>query len=79
MTHDKKRKTFDCVATMRRIRDRISSEIAGKTHDELVHWLHDHDYSDPVLQRLAIRRRPSESLDAAIVEQGTPSRTENVS
>ena len=57
MTHDKQRKTFDCVATMRGIRDRISSEIAGKTHDELVHWLHDHDYSDPVLRRLAIRNR----------------------
>ena len=57
MTHDKQRKTFDCVATMRGIRDRISSEIAGKTHDELVHWLHDHDYSDLVLRRLAIRNR----------------------
>jgi len=61
MTHDTKRKTFDCVATTRRIRDRISYEIAGKTHDELVHWLHDHDYSDPVLQRLAIRSREDRS------------------
>ena len=73
MTHDKQRKTFDCVATMRRTRDRISSEIAGKTHDELVHWLHDHHYTDPVLQRLAIRSRPSEPVDAAMIEQGTPS------
>ena len=72
MTHDKQRKTFDCVATMRGIRDRISSEIAGKTHDELVHWLHNYDYSDPVLQRLASRSRPSEPLDAVMIEQGTP-------
>ena len=73
MTHDNQRKTFDCVATTRRIRDRISSEIAGKTHDELVDWLHDHHYTDPVLQRLAIRTRPSELLDAAMVEQGIQS------
>ena len=77
MTHDKQRKTFDCVATMRGLRDRISSEIAGKTHYELVHWLHDHDYSDPVLQRLAIRSRPSEPLDAAMIE-GSAQETESV-
>ena len=61
MTHDKQRKTFDCVGTMRGIRDRIYSEIAGKTHDELVRWFHDPDYSDPVLQRLAIRSREGHS------------------
>ena len=73
MTHDEQRKAFDCVATMRGIRDRISSEIAGKTYDELVQWLHDHHYTDPVLQRLAIRSRRSEPLDAAMIEQGTSS------
>ena len=71
MTNDKKGKTFDCVKTMREIRDRISSEIVGKTHDELVHWFHDHHYSDPVLRRLAIRSRPSESLDATMIEKGS--------
>ena len=59
MTNENGQKAFDCVKTMRKIRDRISSEIAGKTHDELVHWFHDHHYSDPVLQRLAIRSGPS--------------------
>ena len=63
MTYDEKRKTFDCVATMREIRDRISSEIADKTYDDLVHWLHDHHYTDPVLQRLAIWSREGEPLD----------------
>ena len=57
MMHDEQRNSFDCVKTMRDIRDRISSEIAGKTHNDLVLWLHDHDYSDPVLQRLASRSR----------------------
>ena len=78
MTYDKQRKKFDCVATMRGIRDRINSEIAGKTHDELVHWLHDHDYSDPVLQRLAIRSRSSEVLEAAMIEEGSVQGTKNV-
>ena len=43
------------------MRDRISSEIAGKTYDELVYWLHDYNYSDLVLQRLAIRSREDRS------------------
>ena len=49
------KKEFDAVKSMREIRDRISAEITGKTHDELAHWLHEHHYSDPVLQRLARR------------------------
>ena len=50
-----KKKEFDAVKSMRDIRDRISAEITGKTHDELAHWLHADRYSDPVLQRLASR------------------------
>jgi len=57
MTHEKREKTFDCVKTMREIRDRISSEIACRTHEELVDWLHADDHSDPVLQRVAVRSR----------------------
>ena len=67
MTHDKQRRTFDCVETMREVRDRISSEIAGKTHDEIVHWLENHNYTDPVLQRLAIRGRRTEPLHAQTI------------
>ena len=55
MTDETKRKEFDCVKTMREIRDRISSEIAGKTHDELAHWLQEHHYSDTVLHRFVRR------------------------
>ena len=78
MTYDKERKKYDCVKTVREIRDRISSEIAGKTYDELVHWLHDHRYTDPVLRRLANRSRSSESLDAATIQRGSVQSTENV-
>ena len=46
-------KTFDCVQSMRQIRDRLSAEIADMTYDELAEWLQAHQYSDPLLQRLA--------------------------
>ncbi len=46
-------KTFDCVQSMRQIRDRLSAEIADMTYDELAQWLRAHQYSDPFLQRLA--------------------------
>ena len=46
-------KTFDCVQSMREIRDRLSAEIADMSHDELVRWLRVGLYSDPILQRLA--------------------------
>lgn len=50
-----KAKTFDCVLSMRQTRDRISREIEGLSHDELTHWLRDHQYGNPLLQRLADR------------------------
>jgi len=46
-------KTFDCVESIRQIRDRLSSEIAEMTYDELARWLGSHRYTDPVLDRLA--------------------------
>jgi hypothetical protein len=46
-------KTFDCVQSMRQIRDRLSAEIGEMSYDELAQWLRDHQYSDPSLQRLA--------------------------
>ncbi len=48
-------KTFDCVRSMRQIRDRLSAEIADMTYDELAQWLRAHQYSDPFLQRLAAK------------------------
>lgn len=46
-------KIFDCVQSMRQIRDRLSAEIADMSHAELVRWLRAHRYADPMLQRLA--------------------------
>lgn len=46
-------KTFDCVQNMRETRDRLSAEIESMRYEELVTWLRDHRYADPVLQRLA--------------------------
>jgi hypothetical protein len=48
-----KSKTFDCVQTMRQIRDRLSREIENLNHDQLTWWLRSHRYTDPLLQRLA--------------------------
>lgn len=46
-------KTFDCVQSMRQIRDRLSGEIATLTYEELVQWFRSHHYTDPFLQRLS--------------------------
>ncbi len=48
-------KTFDCVRSMREVRDKISAEIEGKSYDELAKWLRAHRYKDPILRRLAER------------------------
>lgn len=48
-------KTFDCVQSIRQIRDRLSGEIANLTYDELVQWFRSHQYTDPFLRRLAER------------------------
>lgn len=59
--HDSK--TFDSVRHMRETRDGISAQTVGMTYDELIKWLRDHRYTDPVLQRLA--DRAARQADAA--------------
>ena len=51
--NESRSKPFDCVQTMRQIRDRLSEEIAGMNHEEIIRWLRSQRYSDPFLQRLA--------------------------
>ena len=46
-------KSFDCVQSMREIRDRLSEEIVDMSYDEMARWIRAHRYSDPLLQRLA--------------------------
>jgi hypothetical protein len=56
-------KTFDCVQSMRQIRDKLSAEVAKMTYDELAQWLTAHQYSDPFLQGLA--EKAAQQADAA--------------
>ena len=63
-------KTFDCVQSMRQIRDRLSAEIAEMSYDELAQWLRAHQYSDPFLQRLAERA----AQQADVAERASASR-----
>jgi hypothetical protein len=59
-------KTFDCVQSMRQIREELSKEIEGLSHDGLTRWLRSHRYADPFLQRLAHRvAQQDESVDKA--------------
>jgi hypothetical protein len=44
---------FDCVKAAREVRDRISAEIEGMSHEQLAAWLRSYRYSDPVLARLS--------------------------
>jgi hypothetical protein len=38
---------------MRQARDKLSAEIKDMNYDELVKWIREHRYADPLLQRLA--------------------------
>lgn len=51
--NESRSKSFDCVQTIRQIRDRLSKEIAGMNHEELIRWLRLQRYSDPFLQQIA--------------------------
>ncbi len=44
---------YDCVQDMRRIRDRISAEIADMNHEELVRWLRGPTTSDSITSSTA--------------------------
>ena len=55
MTTERPAKEFDCVATMRRIRDQISAEMGGLSDEQLSRWLKSRRYSQPLVRRLAGR------------------------
>jgi hypothetical protein len=65
-----KSETFDCVQTMRQIRDRLSREIENLNHDQLTSWLRSHRYTDPLLQRLADKA----AQQAAAADEVSPRR-----
>jgi hypothetical protein len=45
-------KSFDAVATVREIRDRITTQIVGMTLEEQLEWMAAQDLGDPFLDRL---------------------------
>jgi hypothetical protein len=56
-------KTFDAVAMMRSIRDRISAQIEGMTLEQELAWLASQELKDPFLKRL--RDRAAQQADTA--------------
>ena len=56
-------KTFDAVAMMRSIRDRISVQIEGMTLEQELAWLASQEITDTFLKRL--RDRTAQRADAA--------------
>ncbi|MBN2491200.1 MAG: hypothetical protein JXQ29_10180 [Planctomycetes bacterium] len=65
-------KTFDCVESMRQIRNQLSAEIQGMSYGELVRWLRARRYADPVLERLA--ERAARQVRVAEGDDGEPAR-----
>lgn len=51
--NERSSKAFDCVENMRQAREKLSAEIEGMSHDELIRWLQSRRYTDPVLERLS--------------------------
>ena len=56
-------KTFDAVAMMRSIRDRISAQIEDMTLEQELAWLASQELKDPFLKRL--RDRAAQQADTA--------------
>ena len=52
MTSTTQPKPFDCVASMREIRNRISAEIADMSYSELSQWLAEQVHDDPFFSRI---------------------------
>ena len=52
MTSKNRTKSFDCVKSVREIRDRISAEIANMSYEELRQWLEARARQDPFFARI---------------------------
>ena len=52
MTSKNRTKSFDCVKSVREIRDRISAEIANMSYEELREWLDGRARQDPFFARV---------------------------
>ena len=52
MTSKNRTKSFDCVKSVREIRDRVSAEIANMSYEELRRWLDARVQQDPFFARI---------------------------
>ena len=52
MTSKNRPKSFDCVKSVREIRDRVSAEIADMSYEELRRWLDARVQQDPFFARI---------------------------
>jgi len=52
MTSENRTKSFDCVKSVREIRDRVSAEIANMSYEELRQWLDARVQHDPFFTRI---------------------------
>ncbi|MCY4374264.1 MAG: hypothetical protein OXC31_10870 [Spirochaetaceae bacterium] len=52
MTSENRTKSFDCVKSVREIRDRVSAEIANMSYEELREWLDAQVQQDPLFARI---------------------------
>ncbi len=59
MTSETGSKQFDCVKSMREIRNRISAEIADMSYAELSRWLDRRVREDPLFARIPNARKPA--------------------
>ena len=54
-------KSFDCVKSMREIRNRISAEIADMSYSELSRWLDRQVREDPFFSHIPKSRKPGQT------------------
>ncbi len=75
MTSKAETKRFDCVKSMREIRDQISAEIADMSYDELSQWLDKRVRENPHFSRIPHSRKPARPSigQTGIREGGDPS------
>ena len=54
-------KSFDCMKSMREIRNRISAEIADMSYSELSRWLDRQVREDPFFSHIPNSRKPGQT------------------
>lgn len=64
MKSDAPVKRFDCVAYMRKARERISSKISSMNHEEFRQWVNSSLVEDSIFASLAARHRESAEREA---------------